>query len=94
MQADIFLQKRNASHLERNALVGVFLRREFPHRPSSTRCEHGQADSMCFNASTELEYFSGVLLLTTNSIKRCGCRFMEKTRQGQAFTHRAEPSQL
>jgi tRNA (Thr-GGU) A37 N-methylase len=35
MQADIFLQKRDASHLERNALVGVFLRREFLQRPST-----------------------------------------------------------
>lgn len=51
-EADIFLQKRDASHLERNALVGVFLR--------------------------QLEYFSGVLLLTTNSIKSFDDAFLSR----------------
>jgi hypothetical protein len=29
LQADIFLTKRDPRHLERNALVGIFLRRPF-----------------------------------------------------------------
>ncbi|GFZ51714.1 hypothetical protein JCM24511_09482 [Saitozyma sp. JCM 24511] len=42
-EADIFLERRSSADLERNALVGVFLRL--------------------------LEYFSGVLILTTNRIE-------------------------
>ncbi|GAA5865071.1 hypothetical protein JCM3774_002122 [Rhodotorula dairenensis] len=51
-EADIFLQKRDARHLERNALVGVFLR--------------------------QLEYFSGVLILTTNSIESFDDAFLSR----------------
>lgn len=42
-EADIFLEKRSPSNIERNALVGVFLRL--------------------------LEYYSGVMLLTTNRLE-------------------------
>ncbi|RSH83922.1 hypothetical protein EHS25_005166 [Saitozyma podzolica] len=42
-EADIFLEKRAVSHVERNALVGVFLRL--------------------------LEYYNGVLILTTNRLE-------------------------
>ncbi|GAA6018658.1 hypothetical protein JCM8202_000600 [Rhodotorula sphaerocarpa] len=51
-EADIFLQKRDANHLERNALTGVFLRL--------------------------LEYFTGVLILTTNSIQSFDDAFLSR----------------
>ncbi|GAA6037982.1 hypothetical protein JCM8097_009524 [Rhodosporidiobolus ruineniae] len=51
-EADIFLTKRDAQHLERNALVGIFLRL--------------------------LEYFTGVLILTTNSIERFDEAFLSR----------------
>ncbi|GAA5854256.1 hypothetical protein JCM9279_005099 [Rhodotorula babjevae] len=51
-EADIFLAKRDPLHLERNALVGIFLRM--------------------------LEYFSGVLILTTNRIEEFDEAFMSR----------------
>ncbi|ORY86670.1 P-loop containing nucleoside triphosphate hydrolase protein [Leucosporidium creatinivorum] len=51
-EADIFLTKRDPRHLERNALVGIFLR--------------------------QLEYFSGVLILTTNFIDQFDEAFLSR----------------
>ncbi|KAK4054118.1 hypothetical protein OIV83_001143 [Microbotryomycetes sp. JL201] len=51
-EADIFLERRSTQQLERNALVGVFLRL--------------------------LEYFSGVLILTTNSLERFDEAFLSR----------------
>ncbi|GAA5912111.1 hypothetical protein JCM8208_001031 [Rhodotorula glutinis] len=51
-EADIFFAKRDPLHLERNALVGIFLRM--------------------------LEYFSGVLILTTNRIEEFDEAFMSR----------------
>ncbi|KFA71440.1 hypothetical protein S40288_04279 [Stachybotrys chartarum IBT 40288] len=51
-EADVFLQERNISDIERNMLVAVFL--------------------------TELEYFSGVLFLTTNRVATFDRAFMSR----------------
>jgi AAA+ superfamily predicted ATPase len=48
-EADVFLLKRNASDVNRNALVSIFLR--------------------------QLEYFQGILILTTNRIEDCDPAF-------------------
>jgi hypothetical protein len=51
-EAEVFLQCRNTSDINRNALVSIFLR--------------------------QLEYFQGILLLTTNLIAQCDPAFESK----------------
>ena len=51
-EADIFLAKRTAEHLERNSITSIFLR--------------------------ELEYYRGILLLTTNRIDAIDSAFQSR----------------
>jgi SpoVK/Ycf46/Vps4 family AAA+-type ATPase len=48
-EAEVFLQKRSATDVKRNALVSIFLR--------------------------QLEYYQGILILTTNMIDQCDAAF-------------------
>ncbi|GAA5875179.1 hypothetical protein JCM8547_005544 [Rhodosporidiobolus lusitaniae] len=65
-EADIFLAKRDMHNLERNALVGIFLRL--------------------------LEYFSGVLILTTNNIERFDEAFLSRSAVVLHFPELDKPS--
>ena len=52
LEADVFLQERDAKDVARNALVSIFLR--------------------------QLEYYQGILILTTNRIANCDPAFESK----------------
>jgi SpoVK/Ycf46/Vps4 family AAA+-type ATPase len=51
-EAEVFLQQRDVSNVERNALVSIFLR--------------------------QLEYYQGILILTTNMPEQCDAAFESK----------------
>ncbi|CAI0653250.1 unnamed protein product [Colletotrichum noveboracense] len=65
-EADVFLQERDSTDIQRNALVSIFLR--------------------------QLEYYQGILILTTNRIAQCDAAFASRVHISKEYPELDEPS--
>ncbi|KAF4854571.1 Nuclear valosin-containing protein-like [Colletotrichum siamense] len=65
-EADVFLQERDSSDIQRNALVSIFLR--------------------------QLEYYQGILILTTNRISQCDAAFESRVHISKEYPELDESS--
>ncbi|KAF5502293.1 26S proteasome regulatory subunit 4 [Colletotrichum aenigma] len=65
-EADVFLQERDSTDIQRNALVSIFLR--------------------------QLEYYQGILILTTNRIAQCDAAFASRVHISKEYPELDESS--